>query len=164
MLPIDRATQSLTKVPTVPPAEELATQVLRGGEPLRIKARGSSMLPFVRDGDVALVTPIVPASIAIGDIVCYETTPGRLLLHRVIRRDGERFAMKGDALHYTEVVERTQLLGKVVGLERRGRLKRLDTRAARWGNRAVASVTHVLPRFLALALTLRRVVRALRHE
>jgi signal peptidase I len=145
------------------PAEELAAQVLRRGEPLRIKARGGSMLPFIWDGDVALVTPAAPASIAIGDVVCYESTPGRLFLHRIIRRDGDRFVTKGDALSATEVIEGTQLLGKMVAFERRGRINRLDTRAARWWNRAVVCVSPVVPRLLALTLRLRRVLRAALH-
>ena len=147
----------------VHPAEELAAQVLRQGQSLRIKARGGSMLPFIWDGDVALVTPTAPASIAIGDIVCYETTPGRLFLHRIVRRDGDRFVTKGDALSSTEVIERTQLLGKVVAFERHGRVNRLDTRAARWWNRAVVCVSHVVPRLLPLALRLRRALRAALH-
>jgi phenylalanyl-tRNA synthetase beta chain len=39
------------------PVEELASQVLRRGRGLWIKARGGSMTPFLRDGDVAFVMP-----------------------------------------------------------------------------------------------------------
>src|SRR5712664_4034589 len=98
------------------PVDELAVELLRRGGPLRIKARGASMLPFVRDGDIVFVTPTAKG-IDIGDIVCYETAPGRLCLHRLIRRDGDRFVAKGDALSFTEVIEPTQLLGKVVAFE-----------------------------------------------
>jgi len=154
---------SFTKVTTVYPAEELAAQVLRRGQHLRIKARGGSMLPFIWDGDVVLVTPTAPTSIVIGDVVCYETAPGRLFLHRIIRRDGDRFVTKGDALSSAEVIEPTELLGKVVGIERRGGISRLDTRAGRWRNRAAVCVSHVVPRLLPLALRLRRGLRAALH-
>ena len=141
------------------PADELAVQLLRRGEGLRIRARGASMLPFVWDGDIAQVTPTASARIAIGDVVCYET-PGRLFLHRVIRRDGDRFVTKGDALSSTEVIDRMQVLGKVVSVERRGSITRLDSHAARWRNRAILRVSPLIPRLLPLALRLRRVLRA----
>jgi len=46
-------------------ADELAVQVLRRGHPLRIKTRGGSMLPFLRDGDVALVVPSARTEIGV---------------------------------------------------------------------------------------------------
>lgn len=119
------------------------------------------MLPFLRDGDVARVLPANGPEIGVGDVICFETSPGRLCLHRVIARDGDRLVAKGDALLFAEAVGPPQLLGKVVAVERRGRVKRLDTRAARWRNLAIASVSPLLPRLLPLAIGLRRVWRAL---
>jgi hypothetical protein len=142
------------------PVEELAAQVLRRGERLRIKARGGSMLPFLRDGDVALVTPVAADGIDLGDVICYETLPGKLFVHRVIRRQRDRLVAKGDALVFTDLIDRTQLLGKVVAVERHGRVRRLDTRTARWLNRAIASLSPLFPPLLAVALGLRRLGRA----
>ena len=139
--------------------EDLAAQLLRRGKRLRIKARGGSMVPFLRDGDVALVTPTAGSEVGVGDVVCYEMPPGRLYLHRVIARDRDRVVAKGDALPFTEVVERAQLLGTVVAIERHGRVRRLDTRTAQWRNRAIASLSPALPRALALAGRLRRLWR-----
>ena len=145
------------------PVDELAAHLLRRGSPLRIKARGGSMTPFLRDGDVALVTPTARREVGVGDVICYEAPPGTLFLHRVIAREGDRFVTKGDALAFIEVVERAQLLGTVVAIERCGKMKRLDTRAARWRNRAIASLSPLSPRILPLALRLRRVWRAAFH-
>ncbi|PYN09834.1 MAG: hypothetical protein DME06_15005 [Candidatus Rokuibacteriota bacterium] len=117
------------------------------------------MVPFLRDGDVALVTPTAGSEVGVGDVVCYEMPPGRLYLHRVIARDRDRVVAKGDALPFTEVVERVQLLGTVVAIERHGRVRRLDTRTAQWRNRAIASLSPALPRALALAGRLRRLWR-----
>jgi hypothetical protein len=139
--------------------DDLAAQLLRRGKGLRIKARGGSMVPFLRDGDVALVTPTAGSEVGVGDVVCYEMPPGRLYLHRVIARDRDRVVAKGDALPFTEVVERAQLLGTVVAIERHGRVRRLDTRTAQWRNRAIASLSPALPRALALAGRLRRLWR-----
>src|SRR5207302_786423 len=142
------------------PVDDLGAQLLRRGERLRIKARGGSMVPFLWDGDVAVVTPTAASEVDVGDVVCYEMPPGQLYLHRVIARDRDRVVAKGDALPFTEVVERAQLLGTVVAIERRGRVRRLDTPAARWRNRAIAFLSPALPRVLALAGRLRRLWRA----
>jgi Peptidase S24-like len=138
---------------------DVAGQLLRQGGCLKIKARGGSMIPFVLDGDVAVVRPSVADAIRVGDVICYQTAPGRLFLHRVIGRDGDAFIAKGDALPFTEIVRSAHLLGRVVALERRGRLLPLDTWTARWRSRAIAACSPFLPRLLPLALGLRRAWR-----
>jgi len=140
--------------------DDLAADLLRRGGPLRIKARGASMVPFLWDGDVVLVVPSTGTEVGVGDVICYETSPGRLFLHRVIERRRERFVAKGDALTSTDAIDRRQILGKAVAIERRGSVKRLDTRIAWWRNRAIAAVSTLIPFFLALAIPVRRVVRA----
>jgi hypothetical protein len=141
------------------PTDELAAEVLRRGMPLRIKARGGSMIPFLWDGDVALVTPTAGAQIGVGDVICYEAPPGRLFLHRVIERQREWFVAKGDALTFPEIIDPPQLLGKVVAIERHGRIRRLDTRVARWRNRAIVVLSPLLSRLLPLAIRVRRIWR-----
>lgn len=142
------------------PAAELAGELLRGGAPVRIKARGGSMLPFIRDGDVVLVNPAGNSEIRLGDVICYETSPGTLFLHRVVRRRGERFVTKGDALAFTDVVFPGQVLGKAVAVVGRRRLRRLDTRTARWRNAAILLLSPLLPRILPLAGRVRRMWKA----
>jgi hypothetical protein len=147
----------------VRPFDELAADLLRRGSPLRIKARGGSMTPFVRDGDVALVAPIDGRKVGIGDVICYETPTGKLLLHRLIAGDRDRVVAKGDALTFVEVIDRTRLLGKVVAVERHGTVKRLDTRVAGWRNRVIALLSPFLPPLLLLALRVRRFWRTAFH-
>jgi hypothetical protein len=145
------------------PVDELAAELLKRGTPLRIKARGGSMTPFVRDGDVALVAPTRGRSVCIGDVICYETTAGKLLLHRVIARDLNCLVAKGDALAAVEIVDRTRLLGTVVAVERHGTITRLDTRIARWRNHVIAFLSPLFPPLLLLALRARGVWRAALH-
>jgi hypothetical protein len=140
--------------------DDLAADLLRRGAPLRIKARGGSMLPFLRDGDVALVMPAAGTEIGVGDVICYETAAGRLFLHRVIEHSRERFVAKGDALAFTECIDPGQVLGRVVAVQRCGGVKRLDTRIGRWRNRAIAGVSALIPVPVALAIRVRRLVRA----
>jgi len=118
------------------------------------------MLPCLRDGDVALVVPAAGTEISVGDVICYETPPGRVFLHRVIERERERLVAKGDALLFTDLIDPGQVLGKVVAVQRRGRFERLDTRSGRWRNRAIAAVSTLIPFPIALAIRVRRIVRA----
>ena len=120
------------------------------------------MLPFLRDGDLLLVSPVASSEILVGDVLCYEKPPGRLFLHRVIKRTGEQFVTKGDALDFTDVIFLEEILGKVVAVERHGRVRRLDTRWARGRNRAIVFLSPLLPRLLHLALPVRRLWRAVR--
>lgn len=140
--------------------EDLGSELLKRGEPLRIKARGGSMIPFIWDGDVVLVSPAGAAEIRVGDVICYEPAPGRLLLHRVVRLSEDEFVAKGDALSFTERVPQEQVLGKAVAIERGGRLKRLDS--TWWRNRAIALVSPLLSGLLPLAVRARRLWRAAR--
>jgi hypothetical protein len=141
------------------PGDELAAEVLRRGGSLRIKARGGSMLPFLRGGDVVTVAPTPSSAVTIGDVICYESPPGRLLLHRVIRRHDAGFVTKGDALSWTESIDAAAVLGTVVAIEREGRAVRWNSDAARRWNRVIASVSCLIPPLLAVVLPLRRLVR-----
>jgi hypothetical protein len=142
--------------------DDLAIEALRRHGRLSLKVRGGSMVPFIRDGDIVTVEETAPGGPGIGDVICYATTPRRLFVHRVVGRDREHLFVKGDALAFTEVVECGQVLGKVVALERHGTLRRLDTAAARWRNRAIATLSPAIPRLLPMALLVRRAWRVVR--
>ena len=116
------------------------------------------MLPWIRDGDVVIVSPADEA--AVGDVICYSTSPDRLFLHRVVRCQAYGFVTKGDALSYTEIVARERVLGRVVAIERRGKIRRIDTRWARRGGRAAAWASPWVSRIIPVALGFRRMVRS----
>jgi signal peptidase I len=86
------------------------------------------MEPGLRDGDVVRVARVEPGRIAVGDVVCYESGPGRLTLHRVIDRADGHVVTRGDALGWVEYVRAERILGKVTVVEPRGRLERIVTR------------------------------------
>ena len=114
------------------------------------------MVPFLLDGDVVHVRPAAPEEIAAGDVICYEASPGKLILHRMIRRHGENVIAKGDALPFTDVVDSRRLLGKAVARERRGRTMRLDTPMVRWSNHLIARLSPAVSSLTPLALLVRR--------
>jgi hypothetical protein len=139
--------------------DELAAQSLRQGNRLRVVARGGSMLPFLRAGDLIVVRPATAAEVEIGDVICYEPPSGGLCLHRVIARKDRGFVTRGDALAYAEVVPDATVLGLVTARERRGRWTALDTPAARWRGRVIALSAPAIARCLPLARRLRRLGR-----
>jgi hypothetical protein len=140
-------------------ADDLAVNVLRQGHPLRIKARGASMFPLLRDGDIVTVLPAASLDIRVGDVICYEGLPGRLMVHRVVGRAGDDVLAKGDAVGGLETVRPAQLLGKITVIERSGKLKRLDSAAARLRNRVMATVSRRTPLF-PMAVHAARLLRA----
>ncbi|HSA96512.1 MAG TPA: S24/S26 family peptidase [Acidobacteriota bacterium] len=101
--------------------------VLEKGKPFRFEARGESMHPAVRDGDVLTVEPLAGRSPRPGEIVAFvHPETGGVRVHRVVRLEPGRFVLKGDnALGADPAVGPEAILGRVVGLERGGRRRRL---------------------------------------
>jgi hypothetical protein len=144
-------------------AAELAVQSLRRGNALRLLARGGSMLPFLRDGDVLTVRAASGAEARIGDVICYEPPAGGLCLHRVVARRERDLVTRGDALAYVDVVPDAAVLGVVVARERHGRRVALDTPAARRRARLVVRLAPAVAWLLPLARGLRRAARKVWH-
>lgn len=111
-----------------------------GGSPLVIRARGWSMWPSLRDGDVLVLDRSEGGRLRPGEIAAYvflddAETGYRLICHRVLwdsrRPDGGGIAFKGDALCRIERIEASagyRLLGRVVSVVRNDRMIRLDGR------------------------------------
>ena len=117
---------------------EMAAQVLGQGSPFCFVARGDSMWPFVREGDLLTVLPLGDAPLRPGDVILYRCEGGALLAHRIIgrsRREGV-WLVRGDASRgEVERVRPDEVLGRVVSLEAEGRTRRMDTRRQRWAAR-----------------------------
>ncbi|MFZ0956220.1 MAG: S24 family peptidase, partial [Candidatus Sulfotelmatobacter sp.] len=76
---------------------ELARELLAGGSGIRFQARGASMSPAIRDGEIVHVRPAVTGDLRNGDLVLIKVE-GRLCLHRLVVADAERdvFITRGD--------------------------------------------------------------------
>lgn len=114
----------------------VARSILARGDALRFRARGASMRPFIRDGDVVEVTPVDAEALRRGDVVLRIDDCGRPLVHRVVEiaRRGARLRVdtRGDAMACTDgAVDGTQILGRVTAVARRGRRIGLDRRLPR---------------------------------
>jgi signal peptidase I len=106
--------------------EELVVCLLKAGHILRFRARGFSMHPLVRDGDILIVRPVDGNEMRVGDIVLYRTLSRGIVAHRIVemhRRGGPAlFVVRGDATSTPDPeVLWSQVLGRVVSIERAGR-------------------------------------------
>jgi len=111
----------------------LSKDILKRGKSIRFQARGWSMRPFIRDGDIITISPVEDSALKTGDVVLYLGAGNRIIVHRIInkyKKEGRiTLLVKGDAAFGSaEKVEAQNVLGKVTAIDRNGRLKRLDTK------------------------------------
>lgn len=127
------------------PNVELFSEVRRlmaEGREVTILARGSSMLPFIRDGvDKVLLAPAYgsgenadgsgqaaepntadpggSSAFSPGDILLCEVSPGRFVLHRLIGFDGGRLILMGDGnLRGTESCTPSGVIARAIAILR----------------------------------------------
>lgn len=105
---------------------ELIADVLRSGREVRLRVRGSSMLPSFWPNDTIVARPLAPASPSIGQIIVF-VRDGRLVAHRIasiIERDATVISLitRGDALTASDPpIGLGDVLGIVVSIVRDGR-------------------------------------------
>lgn len=109
----------------------LSAEVLARGGALRFEAHGGSMAPFIRPGDVLTVEPTAADGLRVGDVALYRRGANDLVVHRVVARRIEGgqiwLTMRGDAAPgAAEQVAGSQVLGRIVHLQRAARVIRLD--------------------------------------
>jgi uncharacterized repeat protein (TIGR01451 family) len=152
---------------------ELARELLAAGSGIRFQARGASMSPAIRDGEIVHVKPEVPGDLRRGDIVLINVE-GRLCLHRLVVADVKRdvFITRGDCglqddpavsgeevLGVAEVKEvrvgRGMIRAKLKGV--RGRVARCAARGQRVLTRLFGGTAQVPPRADAVARGVRSI-------
>lgn len=97
--------------------------LLLEGKTIQFQPIGYSMYPlFVPGRDQAVVAPIRNVMPRRGDVVLYRRDGGILVLHRIWKREGDRFYLVGDNEHQIEgPLRRDQIRGILVGIIRKGR-------------------------------------------
>lgn len=119
---------------------ELGRQLVAAEASLSFRARGWSMYPMIREGDVLEVTPVPWCKVGVGDVLFYRSGE-RMLVHRVIGRcsaePGDRIRARGDAfLQEDPPICEQDMIGRVDAIYRPGRreprLIRQDRGIARW--------------------------------
>jgi hypothetical protein len=104
----------------------LAGELLERGKTVRLRVRGWSMSPAIRDGEVVWIAPAQPSRIQPGQVVLYTGAGDRPVIHRVIQRhlcNNELcFSISSDQrVGCSDRIPASRVLGQVTALERGGR-------------------------------------------
>jgi hypothetical protein len=102
---------------------ELLSSVLAKDKAFRFQAKGQSMSPFVKDGDVITVSPLRGREPRTGEIVAFlHPKSGRAAVHRVVRAAPGTFLLRGDNSGDAEgPLAAERILGVVTEVVRDGR-------------------------------------------
>ena len=150
----------------------LGEEVLRSGRRLVMEGAGGCMWPSIRAGDLLTVEPAATGDVSVGDIIVFRQGP-RLVAHRLIRRRGMGcnvvLVAQGDGSRSPdEPIAAQRLLGKVVRLQRDGRMYELEGLTARLASLLFARLLPMAPWLrgpLAMAWRIgRRVLRRQRPD
>jgi signal peptidase len=109
----------------------ISNEVLVRGGLFCFKAHGSSMYPFIRDGDILTIQPVEIETLAIGDVAFYRSTWDRVIAHRVVEKKFKNgqcvLTMRGDSgLNTNELVQADHVLGRVMSIQRGEKVIHLD--------------------------------------
>jgi len=123
-------------------------EALTSGALVRFRAEGTSMYPTIRDGEVVTIAPIACGEIVRGDVLMCRHSE-RFLTHRVVAVndftgcDGDRvFHLRGDAKAACDApVAAVNVVGRVISVDRNGRVIPMSGRAARLRHRARATAS-----------------------
>jgi hypothetical protein len=91
-----------------------------------VREASTSMAPFLRPGDHLLLRPAAAPELSRGMVVAYRRW-NRVVVHRLVGRDGQGLVVKGDDTEATERISAGDVLARVVAVRRpSGRTIRLD--------------------------------------
>jgi SOS-response transcriptional repressor LexA len=110
-------------------ASRIAEALKRRGR-IALRVQGTSMLPWVRSQDIALIRQTPMENVRCGDVVLFRRE-NHLFVHRIVKKQGSveaaQLLSKGDAHPTTDgILEEQELLGRVVRIYRNGRRIDLD--------------------------------------
>src|SRR6266853_455478 len=106
----------------------IADELVAAGLSIRFQARGRSMLPAIRDGEILHVQPVDTATIRVADLVLFKDGAG-FKAHRVVQKRNDVFVTRGDAgLEPDNAIRGSQIMGKIIAKEcaKTGRVLALD--------------------------------------
>ncbi len=95
---------------------------LRAGRTVTYFTQGVSMRPLLRTAETHVhILPIEGAEVYLPrGIVLYQRPNGQLVLHRLIKQEGDIYYMRGDNTYGLEPIRREQILGVVDRIWRDG--------------------------------------------
>ncbi len=107
-------------------------RVIDEGHTATFRVRGFSMRIFLEDRrDKVVLAPC--KEVFVGDVVLAEVMPEFYVLHRVIRKDGNRLTLMGDGnVKGTEKCLTENVIGVATGFIRKGRTRIDRTDSVKW--------------------------------
>lgn len=101
--------------------------LLTKGEMVRLRMVSRSMLPAIKFNDYIVVKKVPVSCLRPGAIILYQFA-NSFYTHRLLYTSGNRLRTKGDRLPYLDPpMLQAQFLGKVIAIERNGKLIKIDT-------------------------------------
>lgn len=102
---------------------DVASQI-SAGKKVRIRAKGKSMMPFIRTGkDEIILQKPLPESIMKGKLLLAKLNDGRYVMHRVERIDNDTIILRGDGnLSAREICTPSEILAEAVAVVRNGKI------------------------------------------
>jgi signal peptidase len=96
----------------------LVEELLRAGRGVRLKVAGSSMFPFIKDGDVVEIEKPGPR-LRKGDVLLVRVSGNKYVIHRVVKVYGEYLYLRGDSQQGLQgPFRRGDVVGRVVAIYR----------------------------------------------
>jgi hypothetical protein len=135
---------------------EFMSAVIERRKPFRFTARGYSMHPFIKDGDVLTVAPLAGPPRR-GDVVAaHRAHTQGLVVHRVVAWRSGGYEIRGDNVEEADgVIGPGEVLGVVDSVERDGRQVRLGRGVERHAIAALSERGWLVP-LMTAARALRR--------
>jgi len=98
----------------------LMEAVLKRGKAFRFQASGSSMNPFIKDGDILTLVNVSQGEIKLGNVLSFIHPYNRkLLVHRVVNSKQKNYLMKPDnSANVDGWVNQQEIIGIVHSVER----------------------------------------------
>ncbi len=103
--------------------DSLFVEALSQGQSLWFRVVSGSMRPLLQIGDAIHITPIAPHDLHVGDIAAFQAPEG-LVVHRITRifPSTARFIEMGDVLLRASEISEACVVGRVMAIQRGGRL------------------------------------------
>jgi len=89
----------------------------------RFQARGFSMSPFIKDGDILTVSPLSVSGAGIGKVAAFiQPKDNKLVIHRIVGKANGSYIIKADnGFTGDGLIPAGNILGCVTKIERKGR-------------------------------------------
>ncbi len=123
--------------------EDLIREAIERNGTLKFRLKGTSMRPFLREGDILTVSALRSQKISVGDLVIYHDGMS-ITCHRVFRTFKNNFQLKADAaMTADEFLKKGRLMGKVVELQKGGLILNMNNNAGRIANMVISRASLV---------------------